>query len=1296
MNSSHILSLSLAVAMSLLTAGGLASVDLPISTVSNKMYLASISERPWWNDAWAKRMPILVSGQTEEKDDKVVVDTIIDFGEPVRPEEIRVVTPWETLCDAVAERVQESGIRNQGAGATSLKPGETALRLLFKTSLREHQNRPFLVYYGNPEATAQKIFNDVTLDADDDTFRIRNGAVDVTFDRNHVTDGLIRKLRIPGSSCDTVLFDRETGYAKEGFVFRPNANNGWDKGEVIMDNPLAKSVRFSCADANVTFTVYSEQPRVDWKYELKRGAEANIRMNWAPGNGTAFDDFFYCGRSGNILTQRAGLDFVTDCIKNPEGRFENWLGEGWYAFGERRSSDIAGLIFDHRAVHTLEYTSYYGFSTWVRFVHQLKQGEYASGSGAVVAMLGNVDEFRRVYRRMAKPMAILVGDPQLKVDKPYRIPRLDHDWCFDIDVGWGFAGSSGTADPLMKDPAWANRIANRMRSYGCTAFCLCGYPWWNMPIHDKTLYDRLLAAQQSDSFESHIRKRKLPSFVEVQKTGTELAEMIKAVHGKGLGVHTWTEPVPGWSMANEGYSDPEVNDLNVEMSSIRVSMGQDCAYSMVHYGEGVYLPRALTAKNGSEHYFNWENPQEAFDEFNHRNELVKAFYTKFKSRNPDIPVFLWSSENGEYAREKFASENEGFFDSIEVEMLPHAGFGHTKHVAKRMRSHFNNAVGHTVWHHYYIMKPKPEERMWQVEWPFIFGVNGFSQENITYELTDTEIFELTADFFRFAEYTKLGEKVARMAPVKNLGVYRDPKMFRDDVLRKRLGTPYRDNSRQDGRVRSFSELKNFSYDVIGPKYFTAKDIAQYRVVYVPEDEVMDETEANALHAYVEAGGGAIIEGKLSPAVKAEFGELADARIQTVGNGKVLYYATVRTDAIAKRDGKIMNEVRKAVVDLGGIEPYTLTGSAALDGNLQAGPDGMFLGLYNSANDSQSGVVSIDYSTIQPFNCSTSLYVLDVKRGIRTPLTNGTFAVTIDRLDTGYYLIGDDSFTSVPKATMAESLGPVAYAEHSQPLQRTVVDISGFKPAVSVEFVKADKDGNPIPLSRSTETLLDVRSFTAQSFTAKDFRSALTDAGMVHFVFATAEATDPVFQECAAELKALLERGGTILFTHTPTGDAARKFLAEIDVLDPNPSAQAGVGGGWASWCGPTDHPFVTSCHRAPVEQPSPTGSQEWWAWRHICNNFQYSRVFTKWDNAKQRALFKPQNVDGDYSPFIVQENVLGNGRIIFNENDRTFNDWYENKWFGDNLYAWIFGIDIKEHVEKAVEIKGGIGNVWTK
>ena len=45
------------VALTAFSAEAKTAVDLPVSGVTNRMYLTSMKDRPWWDTAWTRRAP---------------------------------------------------------------------------------------------------------------------------------------------------------------------------------------------------------------------------------------------------------------------------------------------------------------------------------------------------------------------------------------------------------------------------------------------------------------------------------------------------------------------------------------------------------------------------------------------------------------------------------------------------------------------------------------------------------------------------------------------------------------------------------------------------------------------------------------------------------------------------------------------------------------------------------------------------------------------------------------------------------------------------------------------------------------------------------------------------------------------------------------------------------------------------------------------------------------------------------------------------------------------------------------
>jgi len=290
-----------------------------------------------------------------------------------------------------------------------------------------------------------------------------------------------------------------------------------------------------------------------------------------------------------------------------------------------------------------------------------------------------------------------------------------------------------------------------------------------------------------------------------------------------------------------------------------------------------------------------------------------------------------------------------------------------------------------------------------------------------------------------------------------------------------------------------------------------------------------------------------------------------------------------------------------------------------------------------------------------------------------PLTNNTFVVSAEAMQTSYYLIGDDAFTAIPSVRACVSEGPLARSANPQARHDTFEDVSAFKPVVGVEFVNIGRDGKPVSIRRSVDAKYDVRTITAADFDEKACRKGIAEAKYVNIVDQSPKDSDVLFESCGAELKEMLRRGGGIVFTRSPTGPAAQKFLREIDVFDPNPSAEKDIGDGWAKWCGPADHPIVSAS-----------------------SFFQYGRVFHAWDHEKQISLFMPKNDGEGYSGLVVQEKVLGAGSVFFNENQRSFTDFYEAKEYSAILLSLLTGVKPEDHAAKVTIRNGGLGDVWTK
>lgn len=1219
------------------------------SAVPNAAYLASMPTRPWWNESWSRRAPLLVSSTADAPMPDTLVDCIIDFGEPVNPAEVRVVTPWETSVDCFCD-----------------KADATAVRILFRTSLRPRQNKPFLVYWGNPKAVAADVRSALAMEVNDAEVKLSNGLLDVVLDNRHLTSGLIRSIRVVGSAARNELMERATGYAWSGLSL--HVGNGqtlvWSKARIVDDNPFVKTVAFDSGFATMTFSLRAEARRLDYAYELKQGrTSAHFNVSWGCAGGAAYDDIVYRGISGRDLATRAALDHCTDCMKEPGCNFRPYLSEGWLAIRDHRARDVVGFVFDRRSLWDFGYWGHAqaaGESCSPTFCHQVVKDEPTCGAGALVALMGTYEDVREEYLRLKDVPAIFVGKAQDRTVVPVKIPRLDRDYIADYNIGPGAGAGWASGEPL-EGTEWATNIVEHLRSYGANTVRIVNPKWFQLPV-TKELYD--LAIKRLGT-----TPHPIPEWPLANPSAKMLVNETAAAHAKGMAANVWGGFMAGFPKLGRDSFDEEDVKLDIALQNLFPKVGVDCVYNGRAQGEGPVCPEGLNRSN-----LRNRNDLKKFFEGQDRNtELVKRFYRESKRINPDRPVVMWNSEGGDFDRDMCMSEQAGYFDTCMVEIMPKIlDFGGCKYTAKRMRALFDNEPGRTVHHHYFFFHPDPQCRVVNLELPYVCGVNGFSHENLTYENFDRELSEIAGDFHRFTEYTALREKVAKMGPVSPIGVFRDHTLFRHDVMTGATGGDYGARTRCDWRLYRLSQVRNFAFDIVVNRFFTAKALAKYRVVYVPENEVFSDACAEELVAYVKAGGAALLDGerlRMAPALKAL--DLKDGQIRDIGKGRIVWVKPVMPDA-NWNSGWFRELVRK----LGAEDPYTLE-SGVLDSVLQASQEGCFLGVLNAGDKVETGRVALHRSAfrMQP---SASLYVLDVKKGVRMPYATNGFEVAVGPQSCGFYLIGDEKFTALPEVRRGVWTGARVSASHPAGQKAVVNTATNFTKAVAIEIAKGDVNGHQL-IRRSLDGRLERIQFGLDEYEPDSLKRAIARANYVHL---RGEANawgpgkpcfDAMFRDCTHELKALLKRGGALLFDMTPPGENARAFLQEVGVADPyatveNAKQDKGV---WGKTVG-KDHPLHDNLYQ----------------WRR----FQMRRVFPKWDEKVQTAPIRA-DYDDSRAVVVTQDKVLGAGKVVFSENMSAFTDWYENREFGDRIISWFIGLPVNEHADKVELQNGGPGEV---
>ena len=1246
-------------------------LDIPVAEPTNRLYFADMPTRLWWNADWTKRTPFLVSNVSKVRVADAPVDIVVDLGEKVDPKEIRVVTPWETEVPSCAWANGDK------------------VEIVFLTELRELENKMFFIYWGNKKAEASRPFSLLGVRSDGGETRLSNGAIDIIFDDRHQTEGLIKSIRVAGSPARNELLWRTTGYAWEGFSFKAGGKDQgeWSKGEVVVDMPLRKTVRYTCKTAELDFTLYANATRLDWSYRLAKGVNnATVGVSWAAGGGCTADDLYYTGTAGKVLTMRAALDCVTDCIPNPLYHGFPWISEGWYAIRDRKTHDTVGLVFDRAGVtcfsylgagqHTGENMSF-GLQSCVG----VRKDEIASGAGALVARVGEWQDVQREHAFLKGRPRVFLGETQDYAPIAPKVPRLHRDFCVNVNVG-GWKSST----PLAGDD-WAANIMSHIREFGANVILhgqLTDYSWQDLEL-TKAEYDEF-AAYQKEYCAKGRWNPPIPEWSPERFNGSRFRKMSDTAHRQGLAVMAWNGTVPGVKGYGDLFDEKEF-DVGMKIQALFPKVGQDSVFSGLTGNECPDIPKELIQKNGGQrNYWLWKNPCDFFKSRRQAAQLMKRLYDYSHKVAPDAPVMNFMSDNGELAREMCLAYEIGTLDTMLNEFVSHLDFTKTKHTAKRLRAFFDNEDGRTIWHHHYFMNFEYDNRIGNAELPFVCGINGFSQESMTYENFHRDAFDIMGDFNRFAFHTQLGPKAAKMGPVRNLAVLRDMRCFEEDILKRRYtNRGWWQASLYDLRVNSFAEALNYNYDIVLDPFCKRDSLARYKAVYVPDDDVLSEELAKEILFYVKAGGGAVFEGAAGDGNKVmQCLALKDGEVKELGKGKAVWTKAVLTDRMIRGDAKAIARMKELVASVGGVETHTITGSKTLDSVLQASKEGMLLGVYNRGMNLDSGKVEIRGLAQKPRSTKGGdVFVLDVKAGKRFAYTNG-FEIAVGPWQCGFYLIGDDAFTAIPKATEVTWAGPSAMVFRPQGAPMQKPDDPGFKPHACVELATASiRRSEENGIRRTQFSFADEEKMPKgmKPYSVKAFVKALKDADYLHLQ-APADELDAVFADCADDMKAFLSHGGGILFDrYASIGKNAEKFLADVGVDNPYANAVLRKKE-WDDnmvWneAMTTNHPFVTTAPKG--EQKTLFGQVG-----------GHELAFTGWNMKKQDALYLV-SLDHAYATVLVQDNVLGRGKVVFNTLSRSFNDWYENKAFGNAILSLLIGMPTDMHKKKAEAYTGGPG-----
>ncbi len=1279
--------LTVAVMTWALAASVLAGVEkMPVSGTANPLYLEGIEGRPWWNAKSEWRLPIVVSEMSTNAVAGFVVDAEIDFGRKVEPTSVHVITPWETEEPCFVERVSD-----------------TKARVLFRTDLRAAQNRPYFVYFSETAEQRQAVTDtDLRLVETADGYRLANAALSVDFSKRSNAAETMTRFKIVGSLAADELVRLPWGDA--ACSLRPcfhgvneNHRQYSHRSSVIADNPFCKTLRFENDVFTAEYTLYAGSEHVEYAIRPSNPKLAplkRVEISWASGGGWAWDDLMYPSLSGAVNSMRVMLDFRSDsggCVDYPD--LGSWLSAGWYAIRDQKLKTSVGQFFSPFNTERIDSVHFTGRDEgeWM----QLKYDRSPRGEvrGAMYGTRGDSVDIARAAAIWANPPRVLVGVASPRREIAVRKCDMSRDCVFDFAVptllpagGWHVLSTNMT--PVVAGE-WLDNYRNRLRYLGANAaFVSQGFAFTELPLSDE-LHARVAATMKTDKTVPPVRPAAL-----CRARAEYTRKFIERLHRDGMSVFYWGQFMNNRFQSWDAKYVRENQDLEIEVSKAAIDLGYDAVWAGLMNAEDPPWQTHLVKQHTRDF---WRYPKAQREEFfatvDNTLAAARRLRKAIKEKNPEAKLLLWGCDLGPLRNDKFSIELAGDCDVVQEELMPGAAryFERVKFGSARMRGMFNNERA-TVYNHFWAMYMGDDWRIGNCDMPFVFGVNGFNQESEDYSQCDQEIVETTADFFRFLSYTGLDKRVEKMTPVKFYTLFRDWRCHRDDIMNDRVDQrKYSDYGQgpftfHDGQANFWASAKAIQMDFTLNQFLTLENLKRYPIFLVPHNRMLSKDDLKVIVSYAKEGGLAYFEGAETPAAKlfekgaepVAFADGLNLLQRKVGKGLLVYSQKELSDS---RDNlKPSAPLRRVLARLvGRVEPVAVESaySDSVDAMLRSdGKDYLLCTYARYMPGSTSAVVRIKLNIP-----AKGLSVIDVKRGTIAPFT-GEIVYEQRHGECAYFLIGADlkvpEFKVAGRGAFGAKAGSLLAKGAAANLKRRE-KLGEFRPFGAVLFLWENKSGGDNYFVRPGENGMDVKAFRKTGFVAGSFEEALASASLLH-IKSPAEQHDIIFKKCGAAVREFLARGGVLMFDCHPPSRTAAEFLKSVDVPPPGGRVYCFPGVENARSCefvGDPKHQLVTKPWK--IDQP----------W--IGHRLNHGNVYSVWDETKQWAPFRVK-VNHKYAMTIIQEKVLGKGKVCFSENDSGYTRHYESVTYGDNLYSYLLGMDMKEHLEKSKLYRGGPGN----
>ena len=1273
----------------------------PVSDPCNPMYLKGMTAKPWWNDEWKFRLPVVVSESSTNDVAAFVADFEVDLGMSGQAESVRIVTDYgdEISC---------------WAGETERNGGGGRVRVQFKTQINAAENKCFHLYFGNPRARRPVYPDEVSACENGSLITVRNSSLAVDIERETPNPDVVTRFKVNGSWADNELtllpcqtIDR---------AFQIQLSNGQhiftNRVTLALSTPFMKQVKVENGIFSSTYTMFADSDRLDYSFvpTAKGVFFRSLNTSWAPGGGSAWDDLLYPSLIGTINTDRAQLDYRRDSgepIRHSD--LGNWSGEGWYAFYDRKTAASVGQFYSGADVQSVGHSEWNGDSG--ALCHSLSiallpgdakrpQGEIR---GAAFGTLVRADVIQGEYRVWANPPRIFAGTPEPWRKIEVRPPDMSYDFCSFQQLGAG-PKAIRTDEPGLPERS-ATNIARYLRRDGFNGVHLIGdaVQWWNWNP-GKELFDEICDAWTNKTYGGDGKAK--ATWAQSRLGSRNMRVFLDTLHRNGIGAYHWGNALFHGSATRDALLTQErPRELDVEvMGRTHAAFGFDATWCGMQGHEGPMMMRADWERLGIKFWkYKDRVDTEAFLKIQDMRVEHARKFCEVVRRAGGKPL-NWGCDLGLLGNEQFSLDNAGDFDVVIQELM----IGHmlarnerNRFGVARMRAMFDNEP-HTVWNHFWSRIAGDDVRVGNCDLPFLYGVNGFNQEGDDYRQVDAEIVTKGTDFYRFAYNTGLAAISPKFTPVKYFNVFRDQNDHRADILEGRTGNKWMyvhtwdDTTETDGAANIWATAPAIHTDLMLNRYFTLKSLKRYPMLALPHNYKLTGEQLKIVLQYVKDGGVCYAEGAKFPfakyftegATKVEKSKY-EFSVRTFGKGKLLY--SPKNPSLEKFSLHPNREFRSFLVkEIGRPEPLVVESRYAtlVDGMVRTDGKNWLFGSF--ALDMPGGTAAVVRATFNlPLERGKAYFALDMKSGRCVPF-DGTLEFVQRPCQVTNWLIGDKAFTAVPEHTVCRTFdfGSVKPAVLSVGARKNAAarrDLGDFThPLAVLLFQEPDKQGETHANLTIVRGAFVQKLMSRADYEARAFQETLATVKVLQLRKVRKDIVEKIFEENGEALKAFLGRGGTILFDRTKTSPSATAFLKSIGVYDVNESRITGD-----DYTGRANFDALGKEH---VLFTSPRNIYQPW----VGHRMQSDVCFTKWDETAQFAPFVVCERDAPdknhlAAMCVCQEKVCGAGKVIFQENEAAFTPWYEAVTYGENLLSWAFGIDFAAHKHKVQLLYGGFG-----